>query len=74
MVEGSTQALRRRRSKALTLAGLGLEPGTGLVFVRDPTITCTVAGPRTVMFSGQELSVSQAARRPSTPWATPGPR
>ena len=51
----------RQRSKALTLAGLGLEVGTELVFVRDPTVTCKVAGPRTVSFNGQELSISTAA-------------
>jgi hypothetical protein len=38
-----------------------LPPGTMLTFTKDPTITCTVAGTRTVMFRGTELSLSAAA-------------
>ena len=40
---------------------LGLPIGTVLSFSKDPAITCTVAGPRTVLFRGQMISQSAAA-------------
>ena len=32
-----------------------------LAFAKDPAQVCTVAGPRTVSFRGQEMSLSQSA-------------
>jgi hypothetical protein len=49
------------RADRLTLAGLGLLPGTTLSFSKDPAITCEVAGPKTARLRGQELSLSGAA-------------
>lgn len=49
------------RAGRMTLEKLGLKPGVTLAFAKDQTITCTVAGPRTVLFRGQELSLSAAA-------------
>ena len=55
------EAEERSRSDRLTLGSLGLLPGTVLVFSKDPQVTCTVAGPKTVVFQGQEQSLSSAA-------------
>ena len=54
----TTKAVRAER---LTLGHLGLKPGTVLAFAKDPLITCEVAGPTTVLFRGEEQSLSQAA-------------
>lgn len=51
----------KARAEAITFERLGLVPGTVLTFVKDPTITCTVAGARKVLFRGQEMSLSAAA-------------
>ena len=51
----------KARKEAVTLEKLGLKPGDELVFTRDPSVTCTVAGPRKVTFRGQEMSLSAAA-------------
>lgn len=51
----------RARKEAVTLEKLGLKPGEQLVFTKDPTVTCIVAGPRKVSFRGQEMSLSAAA-------------
>jgi hypothetical protein len=55
------ETTKRGRQERLTLERLGLAPGTILTFAKDPTITCEVAGPKTVMFRGQKQSLSQAA-------------
>jgi hypothetical protein len=52
---------KRGRTERLDLVHLGLPVGTTLTFAKDPAITCTVAGPRVVMFRGQAQSLSQAA-------------
>jgi hypothetical protein len=44
-----------------TLGGLGIEPGTELVFVKDPAITCLVHDAKKVSFRGEVLSLSKAA-------------
>lgn len=55
------EATKRERTERVTLGKLGLTPGTTLTFSKDPTVTCEVAGPRTVLFRGQIQSLSQAA-------------
>ena len=57
------EAAERSRFDRLTLGSLGLLPGAVLVFSKDPQVTCTVAGPKTVLFQGQEQSLSSAALR-----------
>lgn len=44
-----------------TLAGLGLEVGTVLTFLKDPDVTCEVYDHRKVRFRGEVLSLSRAA-------------
>ena len=52
---------QERSRERLELGRLGLAPGTVLAFSKDPAVTCTVAGPRTVLFQGVEQSLSAAA-------------
>ncbi|WP_035303457.1 GIY-YIG nuclease family protein [Brevundimonas aveniformis] len=52
---------KAKRAQPLTFDRLGLEVGTVLAFAKDSAQTCTVAGPRTVSFRGQEMSLSQSA-------------
>ena len=52
---------RTERAKPLSFDQLGLGSGTVLSFSKDPDITCQVAGLRSVLFRGQELSLSAAA-------------
>lgn len=51
----------KARAEAITFDRLGLVPGTVLTFTKNPEITCTVAGPRKVLFRGAEMSLSAAA-------------
>lgn len=44
-----------------TLAGLGLEAGVVLTFLKDPEVTCEVHDSKKVIFRGEVLSVSRAA-------------
>ena len=44
-----------------TLAGLGLEAGAVLAFLKDPEVTCEVRDSRKVMFRGEVMSLSRAA-------------
>ena len=44
-----------------TLAGLGLEVGTVLTFLKDPDVTCTVHDGKKVAFNGEVMSLSRAA-------------
>ncbi len=64
----------RVRAERRTFEKLGLKPGTVLEFAKDPEITCTVAGPRKVLFEGEELTLSGAAmiviRRMGYTWPT----
>ncbi|WP_298125238.1 GIY-YIG nuclease family protein [Brevundimonas sp.] len=53
----------KARREILTFERLGLQPGTVLTFTKDPAVTCVVAGPRKVLFQGQEMSLSAAALR-----------
>ena len=49
------------RAARLTFERLGLKTGAVLTFTKDPTITCTIAGPKTVRLDGKEMSLSAAA-------------
>ena len=51
----------KRAKLERTLDGLGVAPGQMLTFAKNPDVTCTVAGPRTVLFQGVEMSLSKAA-------------
>ncbi len=51
----------RQRRERRTLASLGLRPGTELVFLKNPDVVCEVAGPRHVLFRGEQMSPSRAA-------------
>ncbi len=51
----------RKRSENLTFDMIGLQPGTLLTFVKDPSITCEVISNRKVRFEGQDLFLSKAA-------------
>lgn len=53
--------VKGERAARLTFDRLGLKPGDQLVFAKDPAVTCTVAGPKTVLFRGEEQSLSAAA-------------
>ena len=44
-----------------SLGGLGIPPGTELVFLKDPAVTCVVQDGKKVMFRGQAVSPSKAA-------------
>lgn len=44
-----------------TLAGLGLEAGAVLTFLKDPEVTCEVHDSRKVSFRGEVMSLSRAA-------------
>lgn len=50
-----------KRKKVRTFDSLNIPIGSILTFVKDEEITCTVAGPRKVLFRGQETSASAAA-------------
>lgn len=54
-------AVKGARAARLTFDRLGLKVGEVLVFAKDPAVTCTVAGPKTVTFHDEELSLSAAA-------------
>lgn len=64
----------RSKAEAITLDRLGFIVGTVLTFTKNPEVTCTVAGPRKVLFRGQELSLSaaalQAVREMGYNWST----
>lgn len=49
------------RAARLSLGALGLSPGAILTFSKDVDVTCEVAGPKSVIFQGQEMSLSAAA-------------
>ena len=49
------------RQGRVSLFDLGLKVGEELTFVKDPAVVCQVAGAKTVIFRGEELSASQAA-------------
>jgi hypothetical protein len=55
------EEVKGERAARLTLERLGLKVGDELTFAKDPSITCAVAGPRTVLFRGEEQSLSAAA-------------
>lgn len=55
------EAEERSRTQRLDFGRLRLPPGTLLTFSKDPSVTCTVAGPKTVLFQGEEQSPSAAA-------------
>ena len=55
------QEVEQARSTRLSLASLGLAPGAVLAFSKDPGVTCTVTGPKAVLFKGEEQSLSAAA-------------
>jgi hypothetical protein len=54
------EALRTRR-EVRTFRSLNIPTGSELAFVKDSTITCTVAAPRKVNFRGELMSPSAAA-------------
>jgi hypothetical protein len=54
------EATKRARQDR-TLQSLGIMPGETLTFAKDPDVTCVVAGPRTVVFQDEEMSLSKAA-------------
>lgn len=58
---GAIEEVKRARAEALTLDRLGLKLGDTLTFTKDPSVVCTVAGPRKVLFRGQEITLSAAA-------------
>ena len=58
---GAIEATKRATSERMSLERLGLKPGDMLTFTKDPSITCQVSGPKTVLFRGQQLSLSGAA-------------
>jgi len=51
----------RKKREIRTFASLNIPAGEVLTFSKDPTITCTVAKPRRVLFRGEEISPSAAA-------------
>jgi hypothetical protein len=53
--------VKSERAARLTLDRLGLVPGDVLRFAKDPEVTCSVAGSKTVFFQGEEQSLSAAA-------------
>lgn len=55
------ETVKKARAEAITFDHLGLPPGTELKFTKDQEITCTVAGPRKVLFRATEMSLSAAA-------------
>lgn len=55
------ETVERTRSGRLDFDRLRLPVGAVLAFSKDPSVTCTVAGPRAVMFQGQSQSPSAAA-------------
>jgi len=55
------ETVKKARAEAITFDRLGVAPGAVLKFTKDPEITCTVAGPKKVLFRGAEMSLSAAA-------------
>jgi hypothetical protein len=51
----------RARAERRNFPALGITTGATLTFTKDPTITCTVSGDRSVRFEGADMSVSGAA-------------
>lgn len=49
------------RAEPITFERLGLAVGTVLTFSKEPMITCSVAGPKAVLFRGEVMSHSAAA-------------
>lgn len=69
----------RQRRSAFNFTMVGIDPGTVLTSVSDPTLTCTVVDNRRVEFEGEEISLTAAAleiavRRGGTRTAIQGPR
>ena len=60
-VREEIEAEVRTRTGRLDFQRLGLPVETELAFSKDPAVTCTVAGSRTVHFQGEEQSPSAAA-------------
>jgi hypothetical protein len=57
------EAEKERKAPRIDFDRLGLPEGTVLALRNDPSVTCTVCSPKTVMFNGEELSPSRAAVR-----------
>lgn len=53
-------AKSHNRNPAATFEMVGIEPGSVLVYEKDPTITCTVKDARKIEFRGETLSLSAA--------------
>jgi hypothetical protein len=53
----------RKRREVRTFPSMNIPIGSVLTFIKDESITCTVSGPRKVVFKGEELSPSAAALR-----------
>jgi hypothetical protein len=68
------ETVKKVRAEGFSFDKLGLSPGTVLTFAKDPEITCTVSGAKTVTFRDQEMSLSTAAliviREMGYDWAT----
>jgi hypothetical protein len=62
--EESRRALARtnKMREAFNFGMVGIVPGTMLTFIRDPSQTCEVLTNRTVLFEGEETSLSASAR------------
>jgi hypothetical protein len=65
---------RLQRARSPSFEELGLMPGTTLTFTKDPDVTCTIVGAKTVSFRGNEISLSgaalQAVREMGYNWST----
>lgn len=51
----------RKRREVRTFTSIGVPVGSELTFLKDPQVTCIVAGPRKVRYLDQDLSPSRAA-------------
>jgi T5orf172 domain len=52
---------KAKRAPNLNFERLGLQVGTVLTHIKDPSITCEVAGPSKVIFQGETMSPSASA-------------
>lgn len=52
---------KAKRAPGLTFERLGIEIGTTLTLIKDPSITCDVIGPSKVLYQGAEMTPSASA-------------
>jgi hypothetical protein len=56
------QKINKRKNSKFTFSAVDIEIGSQLYFSRDNNINCTVASDNTVIYEGEEITLTEAAR------------